>query len=148
MPITKLDINAMKKADTICFRTVKNKSTIECSIDPDTINPFGKKHIFNVQSKISAIHGMSPENANCFSFYKLYDFNFCPLKTVINLLREEDTINLVWYKGAGDISDLKENNFISDHLYIEVLRKEKVKYNFLIQVSTGRNNSSRMIRSK
>ncbi len=144
--IKKIDIQAMKQADTICFRTENSISTVECYKKKSDDNPFDSDHVFNVESKQRYINYSYKNKTYCFSHHSMYDFEFCPLKTVISLLRENDTIQLVWYQGAGDTEDLKENGFVSDHLYIEIIRKDKVKYNFLIHVSTGRDNSARMIK--
>jgi hypothetical protein len=143
--LTKLNINAMKKADTICFRTENEVSTVECSKKKNENDPYGSSHNFNVEAKHKTIHGGN-DNNYCFSYHSLYDFELCPLKTVVSLLKVDDSIKLVWYKDAGATEDLIKNSFISDHFYIEVSRKDKIKYNFLINVSTGRDNSARMIK--
>ena len=149
-PITKLDIKAMKQANAVCFRTVKKAdkeetiNTVECHKEKSKDNPFESTHIFNVDCKNKPL---KRDSLYCFEHFSLYDFNFCPLKTIITLLREGDTIQLVWDKDAGSTEDLKKNDFVSDHLYLEVIRKDEVKYNFLLSVSTGRNNSGRMIKN-
>jgi len=153
--IKRIDINAMKQADSICFRTVKKNekmvTTIECSKKKSETTPFESNHVFMGECKNKAVQCigsfLSPkEPMHCFEMFSLYDFDFCPLKTAISLLKVDDTIRLVWYKGAGSTEDLKENGFVSDHLYLEIIRKDKVKYNFLLSVSTGRDNSARMIK--
>jgi len=148
-PIKKIDISAMKKADTICLRTVTVSpgvytSTVECSKKKSDSNPFEDNYIFNVDHKYNPI----PFNKDrfCFEMFNMYDWDLSPLKTAISLLREDDTIQLVWYKDAGNTEDLKKNDFVSDHLYLEIIRKGEVKYNFLLSVSTGRDNSARMIK--
>jgi len=147
--IKRIDINAMRQANTICFRTVKKANeeemttTVECSKKGSENDPFESSHIFNAISKGRPLFN---NTLYCFESFSLYSFSFCPLKTVISLLRVDDTIKLVWYKDAGKTEDLEKNGFVSDHLYLEVIRKDKVKYNFLLSVSTGRDNSARMIK--
>lgn len=143
--ITKAQIRAMKKADVICFRTVDDISYVECSQESNLLSYLS----FSVSTKhksIQSIHG-DEGNRRCFSYHPMYTWDFCPVKTVISLLREGDTIILVWYKDAGNNEELKKDAMISDHFYVEIKRKDKIKYNFLIKVSTGKDNSGRMIRS-
>lgn len=141
--ITKGAIRTMKKSDAICFRTEKSISTVECSKRDDYDNTYK----FEAQTRFKSIHGMRvPKNYKCFCMISLYDGEFCPMKTVISLLKEDDIFRFVWYEGAGNTDQMEKVNFVSDHLYLEIVRKEKVKYNFLIHVSTGQNNTARMIK--
>lgn len=137
MNITKANIQTMKQAGVILFKTEKDISTIEC-LKKDEYN---STYTIQVETKINSI------NKCCFSHHELYDRELCPVKTMVSLLKEADTIQLVWDENAGNTKDLIETGFVSDYFYIEILRKEKIKYKFLIAVNTGKDNSGRMIKN-
>ena len=140
--LTKTNILAMKRADSICFRTQNGISTIECIKEKDDTNPYGSSYTFKVEVQHKSIRGNDKSNPTCFYHSAIYKWDFCPIRSMISSLKPDDIIKLVWYKDT----DILENNYISDSLYIEIIRKDKIKYNLLITTQTGRDNRFRMIK--
>lgn len=139
MNITKANIQTMKQAEVICFKTEKDTSTMECFKKDE----YNSTAIIQVETKQKSINRL---NRSCISHHKLYDWELCPIKTMVSLLKENDTVQLVWDENAGNTKDLIKAGFVSDYFYIEIVRKEKIKYNLLISTNTGKDNSGRMIK--
>jgi len=129
--ITKMDIKALRQADSVVFHINEIIAIKEKEEDPF---PEMQYAIPVDYEKEAYGKGM---------FYKaqyvlMWAKDNAVWQTIISLLREGDKIILSWKKGWGDNELLEDAGLTEDALYLKVQRKGKTKYTFLLITRIGR----------
>jgi len=143
--LTKMDINAMKKADDLVFRCNGSGLTdIEAIKRPDwkekERDPF-------VQDRRHVIEGVDTEIPKCRKGFSMVGCHqFCEITTsIIGTLRAGDRIVIVWNEDGYRNDYTKNAGLHVDTLLIRIYRKELRKYVFMVSQSICEDNSARMI---
>lgn len=141
MSLTKLDIIAIRKADTILFSHMAEAGEVICIKRPSNKekrrDPWAadKKYRVKVGSNLDARHK---------AFYSTFAESLTMLKAFI---RVGDDLTLNWRESAGNNQLTRDAGLASDMLYIDVFRKDK-EYTALLKQSITKDDSARMIKCK
>lgn len=169
MGLTKLDLAALRKADSICFdhdrprdRVNSQAGRIRCikrlTEKQQLQDPYGgdeRTYTINVDSRISICGNYDSAEEKrelqekLRAFEMIYAGDFYPkVQTIISNLRVNDVISLKWIMDNNN-DYVKNAGLHKDDLVIEVNRdgKQKVKrLEFLVHSSVCEDNSARMIK--
>ena len=127
MAITKADIAALKKADSLVFRTKNGVSRIECIVRISDTNPFEQRRdVFCTSTSAKEACHVETLARSC-----------AELQTIFSLLKEGDEIEFYWYQGAWDTELLKTHGLCGDALYLQWHRGKK-EFKFLVHVSIAK----------
>jgi len=146
--LTKQDINALRKADDVCFYYNQKEGNYLIAIKEATRkekenNPF----IRDCQFKINLDTEINPKPKPMKAFASAYSETF---KGIAEFLKPNDQIKLEWYKDALTNQYLIEQNLHGDALYLRVERErgKSIKFfKFLIDTSICPDNTARMIKA-
>lgn len=131
MAITKMDIIAMKQADTICFRATNGVDRIECIKEPDNKNVFKQEH------DIELISGK-----NTSAFYMIGSAQYSiQWKTILRQIKEGDELSLYWEKNYWVKDYMEEKGLVGQALYLQWQRPTKNGwdyFSFLLCVSVNK----------
>lgn len=137
--LTKLDIKALRTADTILFsHNNNNEESIVCI---KRITAKELKHDPYATDKRYVIKTDDNLKNGCKAFYSHYP-EYLSLFTAF--VRTGDELSLLWERGAGNSDLTRDVGLVSDMLYVEVFRKDK-RFVSLIAKSVTKNDSARMI---
>lgn len=126
--ITKLDIKAMKLANSVVFRSTPEGHTIECVKHADDNNPFETRHHIEV-------YGNKKDAVTVILCSNLHE----ELQTVANILKPGDIVYLYWYKGAMNSQLLTDANLVGDCLFLQWQRGKK-KFSFKVRCEINHPN--------
>jgi len=129
--ITKMDIKALKKADSVVFHINEIIAIKEKEDDPFP----------EMQYAIPVDYEKEAYGKDMFykaQYVLMWAKDNAVWQTIISLLREGDKIILSWKKGWGDNELLEDAGLTEDALYLKVQRKGKTKYTFLLITRIGR----------
>ena len=134
--LTKMDLKALKRADSIAFFMNEIQAIKEIENDPfETERKYSIPVQFETDAKITkAFHMINWAKGDA------------AWQTIVSLLRTGDEIILSWKKGWGDNKLLEDAGMTEDALYLRVRRKGKIKYTFLVDTQTGRATNGGMVR--
>ena len=137
--LTKMDIKALRQADTIVFHI--NKIT---AMREKEGYPFSEmRYTVPVEYEKEAYGKGTISTA----YYVLpWAKNEEVWQTISSLLKNGDKIILSWKKGWGDNELLENKGLTEDALFLKIKRREKIKYVFLVNTQIGRKKDGGMIR--
>ena len=148
--ITKNDIKMLKTCDSITFHHF-NEAT-DCNVNFDEFDhgllslikrnqkdewqgEYDLRYYIEVKSVV-VISSLPGKPFRCFHNETVYHWDKTDhIHSVLSLLRENDKIELVWMHDGGTSKMLKEKGLVSDMLQLKIIRKDKIKYEFLIERS-------------
>jgi hypothetical protein len=142
--LTKEQIVALRKADSVSFRSQKNNN-----ISIDAVRQIRKngKLVREDDYTIPVTTNLN-EHFECFSMIHASQLDPNWL-SITSTLRVGDKLSLVWNRGGHTTQHLESAGFAGDSLELQIKRKDSIKYQFIIAVEVGKANStSRMIRDK
>jgi hypothetical protein len=172
MGLSKQDLAALRKADTVVFHhdrlsDRKNgsmgrirciKRTSQAEMDRDPYAPQDREYQMEVDSWVNLGHDSIPDGETPSEFRDklrgsevVYPYHGYvggnALSTCIGLMRAGDTLKLKWYYG-GENDYTKAAKLHRDHLELQIERQGKREtklMTFLLRVSVCPDNSARML---
>jgi hypothetical protein len=158
--LTRADIKKLREADTISFHRSPTQSSIDAKLRKLTqaTEQIVWEHSVPVHSTLK---WSSLEDNDQDGKKKLSEVAYCHVyhtgtnnihmewRTIASLLREDDRLELVWYRDAGSNGYMKRHGLHGDRLQIVIHRPHKTGFQhllFLIESQCCENNSARMIR--
>jgi hypothetical protein len=160
--ISKIDIQAMKLADTVSFHRVNGKNTIVATKrvpKPKAFEDTERRHEIEVDGHVDHFRGDGEyalpydtiehihKFASCFDMIHSSQYSD-EWQTIVSILRPGDVISLVW-QGAdnnGYLNNAQGQRLYPDKLYLKVKRDGKRDMSFYLTDSICPNNTARMIR--
>lgn len=171
-PLTKMDLLALKGADTVVFhhdrlrdREDGSMGRIRCiqetkseRLEKDPYAPEEVEYKLDVDSHVNLGHNSVPDGQKQDDFrdklrgsevvypYRGY-VGGSGLSTCIGLMRAGDTVRLKWYYGGGN-GYTEKAGLYRDHLELQIHRPTKrgsKLMTFLLRVSICEDNSARML---
>jgi len=149
--LTKIDISALRKADSLCVHLSRDY-TIARAIkrNPKTeTNPFASdvEHIVNANIRLATMRGeaeLAAGQVKCFSMSNLYPSQRHPATLILRTLREGDEITFRFAADAHSNCYIAAAGLHADTLYLDVLRKGKTIAYWELETSVCPDNSVRM----
>jgi hypothetical protein len=148
-PLSRLDIAALRKADSVVFRQSFDRTGEIVAIKEPTQtqrerDPFAQE----VRHRIavgSHVHTYGRESgARHSAFEMIQNADYAPAWTTIaGLLRVGDIVSLSWLRG-NQTESLNGAGMVRDELRLAVKRGERGRFVFLVSVRVGPDNSARM----
>ncbi len=159
MLITKAQIKALRKADTVCFdyyistkdgQTISQIRAIQNERWQGPQQTKAKDELARIPAEYFLNMPMDDRNSketNCYHYYGAAQMSKS-LRTIFSLLREGDLLRLEWAKDAFTNEYQRKAGLHTDVLKLHVVRNGAHKYSFLVDTATTPDNTARMIRSK
>ena len=152
--ITKIEIAALRKADSVSFHNPPNGEAYICAIkrkEVTTANPFADDIRITVpcESRLRDYEGSFITSRATFTAFDMIhsaqgDDGW---QTIASLLRDGDALTLVWQRGAWSSPDLTDKGYVGDLLLLIVQRSDK-RLTFAVGHYVGpRHSSARMVRN-
>lgn len=147
-PLTKVDLAALRKADSILFhQRNEDDAKIEAIKDaPDATerNPFPTetRHTIPVDSRVHTFGRGSGATHTAFHLVSSAQYN-ATWSTIAAMLRAGDVLSLMWYRG-NQSPVLDDAHLVRDELRLCVKRGDKHRFVFMVAVSVGLDNTARM----
>jgi len=139
--LTKMDIKALRQADTIVFEKNNIVGIKEIKNDPfDTEQRYAVPVEHNIET-----YGRDIKVRNVFYMINWAKGNVV-WQTISKMLKTGDEIILDWKIGWGDSDLLLKAGITEDALYLHIKRKGEIKYSFLVGTQTGRKKNDGMLR--
>ena len=139
--LTKMDIKALRQADTIVFEKNHIIGIKELKNDPfETERRYAVPVEYNIET-----YGRNIEVRNVFHMIN-WAKGDAVWQTISKMLKTGDEIILDWKIGWGDTDLLSKAGITEDALYLHIKRKGEVKYSFLVGTQTGRKEDGGMLR--
>lgn len=124
-PLSKMDIKAIRGADSVVFRLDK----IEC-IKKVANDPYESERRYIISVHYDGIRGVTK------AFHMIHSAKFTPEWDLVKkLVRKDDELTLHWDQGGQTHDLMREKGLIGDALYLRIRRNGKDKYTILIEVS-------------
>jgi hypothetical protein len=148
--ILPIDRAAMRSADRIVFRTYRGTSTIECIVSPDGSMANERTHAIPVRATISdygkgAPFGHDISNYSGFSIKSNTTYGDGVIPSIIARIGKGDDIVLMWVRDNNN--ELQRSvNFVTDELKIRIVKPSGKWETYLVDRSTGLDNSARMVK--
>ena len=164
--ITKQDLAALRKAETVVFRSFKGEGTLEVGIRgwgdpvvysaadqrlfPETGMAYDeRRRVISVNATISGFHEGSgiwrgDDESSAFEMIHGGPYN-AVWTTIVGLLRAGDRVTLAFGADAHNNGYVYSANLHADELRLLVERDGKPTMTFLIKVSVCADNTARMV---
>jgi hypothetical protein len=149
--LTKLDIAAFRKADTLCVHLHKNKPNglvrLIKNADRNVAFDSNKEHVLECPVTLHGWHNRDAilDGANCFAHISFYHAQNTPASCIVNTLRVGDEISFEFYPDAHSNGNTTKAQLHADALYLIVRRDDGNKrYRWTMDVSICPDNSARM----
>jgi len=142
--LTKLDLKALHKADTIAFNFWEGNHHITAIKEnkKDPYEPYIRYKI-SVKGRF-ATRGEGVKSCHT-SSHHYFSERGSYIQTIISLIKVGDKIELEWYPDGNTNGYLEKNNLHGDLLHLHVLRGKKHLV-FDISHAACENNTARMVR--
>lgn len=149
------DVKALRAADRIIFRMESGSapSSIEAvKCGSDAFGATERQRIIGARTRLGVwgdgAYGRTPDNA---SAYRAFAMIHTPQlseewRTIAALIRAGDELTLEWQRGAAESQVIRSAGLIGDMLRLIISRGDR-DMTFLVDVSVGRDNTARMIRT-
>lgn len=147
--ITKADIAALRKADSIVFRH-SEESHLNCILRASDSNPFEQSHDIPCETLYRDYSSgeMKLDLKDFVAFDMIHTAKYdAPFQTFASLVKEGDIIALYWLRGAGNTTGLGGQNFYCDRLNLQIRRADK-RLDFHMCYWIGPDNTARMTRRR
>lgn len=141
--LTKTDIAAMKKADSICFYYDREKgSTIHAIKKESETNPFEQRYTINsIESKFTC-YGDIRHFSKGFQWVSYTYCDFC-WQTFLHIVKPGDIVSFHWITDNNN-QYVKDANLHVDQFHLIVKRKEKI-FDLMLKSETCPGNTARMV---
>ena len=151
--LEKIELNAIRKADTLVIRHVGDRmARIECIKKPThkekENNPYADEKRYYIEGVSDSLRD---EHEAC-EVISCYEWSGDAIETMRYFLKAGDGIWLDWRIDAHQNDYMRKNNLHGDVLYLKISRTSKAgktrTFSFLLESQVCENNSARMIKSK
>lgn len=152
-PLSKIDLAALRKADSMCFDLYRRDDEIISRIraikrhEPSPADPYARdiEHPIDV-NHVVVDYDNSTYDAVYEAFHMSHSSQYSDtLQTILRLLRAGDELTLYWVAGNSN-GYLEEANLYRDELKLVVMRGGKRALTFNVDTSICANNTARMVR--
>jgi len=158
--LTKLDIAAIRKADTLVIHLNKAnpQGTVRCVKRADyTIDPYAKDQSYSLDCDVVLRHvygattSVTDTDIACFGHVSIYSGQRCPVYCMLETLKEGDELTFSFYADAHSNGYIAKAGLHADVLNLLVRRPLKDGksryYTWELNVSICPENSARMCRN-